>query len=239
MNSRQRRKAAAERHNALREQAPSAPPPPPGRRAREAAALLLGAAGVSAPPPSDDAPSVAQMQALVAALKHDSGSWHADPHCGIVWGGPGTIGDGRICDIRGWGHLTGTGGLGLSAEEAAATQDARQAFIAATRLGVPFLLAEIERRDAAIAVLQQETRDLARRVVEKGVALIEREQELAAERKAGDEWHVVADIACQVLEHGNWHVDEIRNDAVRRVRCVEDAHNARRAAAAAAHGARR
>lgn len=88
------------------------------------------------------------VDARVAALKHDRGSWHADPLCGIVWGGPGTINDGRICDIRGWGHLTGGGALNLHPDEAARVQDARKEFIARARTDVPMLAAVVR---AAIA----------------------------------------------------------------------------------------
>lgn len=90
------------------------------------------------------------IKARVAALRHDKGSWHADEIAAIVWGGPDTINDGRICDIRGWGHLTGRGALSLTPEEAAATQEARMAFIAHARTDVPALVVEVERLRAAL-----------------------------------------------------------------------------------------
>jgi hypothetical protein len=41
--------------------------------------------------------------------------------CGMIWdSGPGA---GRIMDIRGWGHLTGTGACNLPADKAAAIQE--------------------------------------------------------------------------------------------------------------------
>jgi hypothetical protein len=42
----------------------------------------------------------------------------------------------NICDIRGWGYLTGKGGLGLPEEEAKKIQEANAALIAAAPDGL-------------------------------------------------------------------------------------------------------
>ncbi len=60
--------------------------------------------------------------------KHTQGPWTVDAsgHACIVWAG-----EMRLCDLRGWGHLTGIGALHLPPEEAAAIQDANARLIAA------------------------------------------------------------------------------------------------------------
>lgn len=84
-------------------------------------------------------------------LTHDTKSWYADENAGIIWAGPNTINDGRICDMRGWGHLTGAGALNLDGDKAAAIQDARKAFIAHARADIPALVAEVEALRAQVA----------------------------------------------------------------------------------------
>ena len=130
---------------------------------RQAAAAHNAARDASAPPPLRYVPSPeiaakmyatacrARVEAIrirVAALLYDAGSWLADPHMGTVWGGPNGMADGRICDLRGWGHLTGGGALNLAPEKAAAVQDARKDFIGHSRADVAWLL---QRHDAAEA----------------------------------------------------------------------------------------
>jgi hypothetical protein len=58
------------------------------------------------------------------AGKHTPGPWRVDDFGKIMI----FAGEMRICDIRGWGHLTG--GLRLSEEGAAAIQDANANLIA-------------------------------------------------------------------------------------------------------------
>ena len=60
--------------------------------------------------------------------KHTPGPWHVDPNFPIIVWSEDTM---RICDIRGWGHLTGIGALALPEEEASAIQDANARLIAA------------------------------------------------------------------------------------------------------------
>lgn len=77
---------------------------------------------------------------------HTPGPWKAE-----FFGSPRVIatdakGPFPVCDVRGWGHLTGKGhgALGLSHEEGAAIQDANARLIAAA----PDLLALARRLDA-------------------------------------------------------------------------------------------
>lgn len=88
---------------------------------------------------------IAQAEARCKALKYDNGVWSYDAGPRMVFGcRPGGM-DNRICDIRGWGSLTGVGGFHLSDTEAAAVQDARGTFIAHARTDLPAALAEIRR----------------------------------------------------------------------------------------------
>lgn len=57
----------------------------------------------------------------------------------------------NICDIRGWGHLTGSGGLRLSDDEAIRVQVANATFIAQARQDIPALLDELNAKDAELA----------------------------------------------------------------------------------------
>lgn len=61
-------------------------------------------------------------------IKHTLGPWEGDDYGGSVYNKAG-----KVCDIRGWGRLTGkgTGGLGLSEEEAIIEQKEVQRLIAA------------------------------------------------------------------------------------------------------------
>lgn len=58
----------------------------------------------------------------------------------------------RICDIRGWGHLTAV--LGLSEDAAYERQLADAEFIAHTREDIPYLLGLVDSRAAEIAELR-------------------------------------------------------------------------------------
>jgi len=64
--------------------------------------------------------------------KHTPGPWTADtnPRMATVWAKT-QKGDMRICDIRGWGHLTGVGALNLPSDKAVEIQDANTNLIAA------------------------------------------------------------------------------------------------------------
>lgn len=57
------------------------------------------------------------------------------------------VGNMKICDLRGWGHLTGIGGMNLPEDKAAEIQDANARLIAAA----PDLLAACETALDAIA----------------------------------------------------------------------------------------
>ncbi len=61
----------------------------------------------------------------------------------------------NVADVRGWGFFTGNGhgGLALPEKEAVARQDANAAFIAAARTALPALLAEVERLEAELAMI--------------------------------------------------------------------------------------
>jgi len=61
-------------------------------------------------------------------MSHTPGPWtySNDMGCPMVWAGSM-----RICDVRGWGHLTGAGALNLPEEKAAAIQDANGRLITA------------------------------------------------------------------------------------------------------------
>lgn len=52
--------------------------------------------------------------------------WKGDRFADYIYAADGTM----VCQIRGWGHLTGKGGgLGLSEDQAVRTQEERQALI--------------------------------------------------------------------------------------------------------------
>lgn len=61
-------------------------------------------------------------------MSHTPGPWKADlnPYAATIWAG-----NMRICDLRGWGYLTGVGGLHLPPEDAANIQDANARLISA------------------------------------------------------------------------------------------------------------
>lgn len=63
--------------------------------------------------------------------KHFPTPYRSDGRGVYIWGEGNPMVCQMICLIRGWGHLTGrgTGGLGLSAEEAIEVQKATQEFI--------------------------------------------------------------------------------------------------------------
>ena len=58
--------------------------------------------------------------------KFTPGPWSEDSIGGVVHAG-----EMRVCDVRGWGWLTGQGGLKLSPQEAEQIQDANAHLIAA------------------------------------------------------------------------------------------------------------
>jgi hypothetical protein len=64
--------------------------------------------------------------------KHTPGPWENEDNDGnmIFARNPYGKGDMRVADIRGWGHLTGTGACRLSEEEAIAIQNANAHLIA-------------------------------------------------------------------------------------------------------------
>lgn len=69
--------------------------------------------------------------------EHTPGPWVADPNSGYVFAEDGQM---MVCQIRGWGRLTGTGGgRGLPDSEAFAIQTANNHLIAAA----PDLLAAL------------------------------------------------------------------------------------------------
>jgi hypothetical protein len=51
-----------------------------------------------------------------------------------------------ICDIRGWGYLTGAEAMNLPEEQAIGIQEANAALIAAARTNYPLVLEELEKR---------------------------------------------------------------------------------------------
>ncbi len=73
-------------------------------------------------------------------MSHTPGPWvfHGGPDP-YIWG-TGDFCSMMIAQIRGWGHLTGDGALGLDADTAAGIQDANGALLAAA----PELLAACE-----------------------------------------------------------------------------------------------
>lgn len=78
------------------------------------------------------------MSTETEQAQHTRGPWKADAY-GYVTADEGAM---LVCEIRGWGRLTGTGGgLGLPAHEAVAIQAANARLIAAA----PKLLAALER----------------------------------------------------------------------------------------------
>ena len=58
------------------------------------------------------------------------GPWKYEDRGQTVWGAT-PAGEIMVCQIRGWGHLTGTVGLKLSENEAAAIQDANGRLVSA------------------------------------------------------------------------------------------------------------
>ncbi|MDE2107557.1 MAG: hypothetical protein KGL39_60755 [Patescibacteria group bacterium] len=66
------------------------------------------------------------------SAKFTPGPWRLDVNLyqATIWGKTAK-GDMKIADLRGWGHLTGVGGLRLSGEQAAEIQDATGHLIAA------------------------------------------------------------------------------------------------------------
>lgn len=81
----------------------------------------------------------------VLAEKATPGPWTDEPSSGVMVLSEHMT----ICDIRGWGYLTGEGGLNLTVKQAEAVQETNSAFIAASRTAIPTLIAAVERlRDA-------------------------------------------------------------------------------------------
>jgi hypothetical protein len=71
-----------------------------------------------------------------AMSKHTPGPWTTDKHATYVFAERHGM---MVCEIRGWGYLTGTGGRNLPEPEAEAIQRANQNLIAAA----PDLLAAL------------------------------------------------------------------------------------------------
>lgn len=83
---------------------------------------------------------------------HSPLPWHADSLAQYVFATE-CGSDFPVLQIRGWGHLTGAGGLGLSDDEAFAVQEANAAFIVRACNSHYELLEALK---AVVAVLQQE-----------------------------------------------------------------------------------
>lgn len=90
--------------------------------------------------------------------KATPGPWEPDDSAAYVFAPESMM----ICQIRGWGHLTGKGhgALCLSDEEAIAIQKANQQLIARARNVLPALLDNIEALEARLAKAERE-RDAA------------------------------------------------------------------------------
>jgi hypothetical protein len=80
-------------------------------------------------------------------MKHTAGPWRIDDYDRtMIWATDAHM---RICDIRGWGHLTGACSLNLPDAEAEAIQEANARLIAAA----PELLAACKAQHEAIDML--------------------------------------------------------------------------------------
>lgn len=66
------------------------------------------------------------MKKKVVQLSHTPGPWRVMPGQ-MIFSGDSM----RVCDIRGWGHLTGSGAMNLPSDQAAVIQDANARLIAA------------------------------------------------------------------------------------------------------------
>ena len=87
---------------------------------------------------------IAQQRAICDAAT--PGPWEADEYGDMVWAkNPYGHDLMRVADIRGWGHLTGSGACALPQTQAQGIQNANQVFIAAARTALPAALDEIER----------------------------------------------------------------------------------------------
>jgi len=96
-------------------------------------------------------------------MTHTPGPWRPVGDAMKVFAGNMTI-----CDIRGWGHLTGVGGLGLSDEDARDVQHANTRLIVAapdllaTLKAVWLLLPSVANHD-----VEQRLRELIEAAIEK------------------------------------------------------------------------
>jgi hypothetical protein len=66
----------------------------------------------------------------MSKTKHTQGPWKADKNALYIWAAT-ERGDFTVAQIRGWGHLTGKGGLALSDAEAFRIQKANACLLAA------------------------------------------------------------------------------------------------------------
>lgn len=78
----------------------------------------------------------------MSETKFTPGPWNADT-IGYVWAPEQMM----VCEIRGWGHLTGVGGLNLPHDEALQIQNANALLIAAA----PDLYAALEAAEAVMS----------------------------------------------------------------------------------------
>lgn len=95
-----------------------------------------------------------------------------------------------IAEVRGWGYLTGTGGLGLDEDEAVDRQKAIGEFIAQAKQDVPYLLSLVARQAQEIQDLRT-TLDKERRALEEREASccpedVSFEENIAALRSSRD-----------------------------------------------------
>ena len=81
-----------------------------------------------------------------------TGEWKAELIDRSVWDG-----EMHVCDICGWGHLTGQGGLRLSEQEALTIQEDNALFIAHAHQDIPALLKYIKQlEDAHLEIVNTE-----------------------------------------------------------------------------------
>ncbi len=99
-------------------------------------------------------PDIDEIQAECDAAT--PGPWYPFDEINAVYArDPYGNGDMKVTDIRGWGHLTGTGACFFGQDKAIEIQGANRKFIAHSRTVVPILLAEVRRLRAALSESQR------------------------------------------------------------------------------------